>query len=43
MTNVRETTKEIYKATAVQVSCPFSVLWLIKTQSEKYNMDWKII
>ena len=36
-------TKDLYKVKIVRLSCPTVILNIIKEQSNKHNMDWKII
>jgi len=41
--NVSNNTKDICKVRVVQTDCSLDILETIKTQSKKYNMDWKIV
>ena len=41
--NTCKTVREGYGIKVIQISCPLDILEIIQEQSEKYNMDWKII
>jgi len=41
--NSNSITEDIYKVKVTRISCTSLILDIIKEQSEKHNMDWKII
>ena len=43
LNNVSGTIKDICKVRVIQTNCSLDILEIIKKQSEKHNMDWKVV